>query len=110
MIELSKTFKNRRQQEGGKGLESEILNSQVVLGYNTNALVEAVCLGKPVIALSNESMTWDISDSLENLESLNYQINRTQWLYDMAYTQWTPEEIANGTAWEHLKQGYTHGR
>ena len=49
-----------------------------------------MCLGKPVIALSNESMTWDISDSLENLESLNYQINRTQWLYDMAYTQWTP--------------------
>ena len=109
-IELSKTFKNRRQHEGGKGLETEILNSQVVLGYNTNALVEAVCLGKPVVALSKESMTWDISDTLKNLESLNYQINRTQWLYDMAYTQWTLDEIANGTAWEHLKQGYTHGR
>jgi hypothetical protein len=109
-IELSKTFKNRRQHEGGKGLEAEILNSQVVLGYNTNALVEAVCLGKPVIALSKESMTWDISDTLKNLESLNYQINRTQWLYDMAYTQWTLEEIANGTTWQHLKQGYNNGR
>jgi hypothetical protein len=28
----------------------------------------------------------------------------------MAYTQWTLEEIANGTAWEHLKQGYTNDR
>jgi len=109
-IELSKTFKNRRQHEGGKGLESEIRSSKVVLGYNTNALVEAVCLGKPVIALSKESMTWDISDNLKNLESLNYQINRTQWLHDMAYTQWTLEEIANGKAWEHLKQGYTNER
>ena len=104
-IELSKTFRDRTLFEGGKGLEFDIRNSKVVLGYNTNALVEAVCLGKPVIALSKESMTWDISNRLEDIESLNYDINRTQWLYDMAYTQWTLEEIANGTVWEHLQQG-----
>ena len=26
-----------------------------------------------------------------------------QWLYDLAYTQWSVSEIKNGTMWNHLR-------
>ncbi len=34
------------------------------------------------------------------------QPDRTAWCKKMAYTQWLPEEIENGKAWEALKTVY----
>ena len=28
--------------------------------------------------------------------------DRKQWAYDLAYAQWTPEEMAKGSAWRNL--------
>jgi hypothetical protein len=69
-------------------------------------LVESVCEGIPIIALSNESVAWEVSNKLHNIETLDLNINRSQWLYNTAYMVWTEDEILNGDAWNHLKGVY----
>lgn len=39
-------------------------------------------------------------------EKVSDPINRLQWAYNMAYTQWNKKEIINGDAWDHLKRYY----
>ena len=43
---------------------------------------------------------------LQLLENPPMDIDRTQWLYDMAYISWTMDELQQGVAWEHLKGKY----
>lgn len=107
-VEISKVFKDRTTIEGGKSLEEDFKNCWAVVGYNSNSLVESTLAGIPTFPLSDESVVWDVSnkDKLELLESPNIDIDRTQWLYDSAYMIWTKKEIANGTAWNHLKGVY----
>jgi hypothetical protein len=58
-----------------------------------------------VIAIDRGSMAWDMARHEITLKRITP--NRDQWLYDLAYKQWTLEEIAAGEAWEHLKKRYT---
>ena len=81
-------------------------NAHCVVSYNSNVLVESVCEGIPIIALSNESVAWEVSNKLHNIETLDLNINRSQWLYNTAYMVWTEDEILNGDAWNHLKGVY----
>ena len=49
-------------------------------------------------------MAWPIAHhKLSQIENLNYNIDRTQWCNEVAYTQWTAEEDSNGDSWAHLK-------
>ncbi len=107
-IEISNVFKNRTKIEGGKSLEHDYANAYAVVGYNSNSLVESTLEGIPTFAMSDESVVWDVSNmnKLQLIETPNRNIDRTQWLYDAAYMIWTKEEIANGTAWNHLKGVY----
>jgi hypothetical protein len=56
----------------------------------------------PVITCSEYNFLWPISShSLEDVEN-PIGGDREHLLYDLAYTQWSVEEISNGKAWEHL--------
>ena len=105
-ITLSSTWKDQSIYEGGEGLQKELDNAYAVVGYNSNSLVESTCEGIPTFPLSDESVIWDISNRIENLESPNLEINRTQWLYDAGYMIWNMNELNDGTAWNHLKEVY----
>ena len=105
-IELSTVWKNRTIYEGGESLLEDFKNAHCVVSYNSNVLVESVCEGIPIIALSNESVAWEVSNKLHNIETLDLNINRSQWLYNTAYMVWTEDEILNGDAWNHLKGVY----
>lgn len=104
-ITLSSVWKNRTIFEGGDSLLEDFKNAHAVVGYTSNALVESVCEGIPTFALSNESMAYDVSNNIENLENPEF-FDRTQWLYNCAYCGWTIEEILNQTAISHLKSVY----
>ena len=36
--------------------------------------------------------------------------DRTQWLYNLGYTQWREDEIAEGKCWQHLSMRYEQFR
>lgn len=105
-ITQSTVWKNRNIYEGGKSLEEDLKDAYCVVAYNSNVLVESVCNGIPSIALSDESIAWDVTNRIENIEQLNLNIDRTQWLYDISYMVWSQDEILNGKAWNHLKGVY----
>jgi len=78
----------------------------VTVVMNSNTAVDSLLHGVPVITLAKGSM-------VEGFSGCDYsQVNDpprpdlTEWTKRIAYTQWSPEEIANGDAWDHLKQKY----
>jgi hypothetical protein len=49
-------------------------------------------------------MIWPIAHKdISQIENLNYNIDITQWKYDVAYTQWDRMENKTGESWAHLK-------
>ena len=92
--------------EGGDSLQQDFEGAAVVVAYNSNVLVESVCEGIPSIALDADSQAWSVCNSLSSIETPDLSIDRTQWLYNLAYTTWLKEEILDGTAWNHLKSVY----
>jgi hypothetical protein len=85
-------------------IKDAIKGAKVVVTINSNAGVDAVLAGKPVVALDKGSMVYDIaSHDFSKLLVPNWP-DRTQWCNDIAYAQWKPDEVIAGEAWEHLKQ------
>ena len=61
--------------------------------------------GVPCITVDQGSMAYPISEHrLENIRDPYIASDEevTEWLLKLSYSQWTMEEIVNGTAWEHL--------
>lgn len=76
----------------------------VVIGYSSNALVESVICGIPVISLGHSAtksfMNYNLED-VEQVPSVDDQI-RHRWLCHLSYKQFTHAELLNGTAWNIL--------
>lgn len=68
-----------------------------VVGYNSNALTEAVWAGVPIITLGNHITNPVSRNSIEQINDL-YRDDVSQWLCYLSYSQFTSEEIYNGTA------------
>jgi len=64
-------------------------------------LVESVIEGVPVFACDKGAMSLDVSNDIIDLENPKLY-NREQWAYNLAYTQWTREEMVEGLPWKHL--------
>lgn len=84
-------------------IEKAIKYAKVVVTINSNAGVDSVIAGKPVINMDCGSMVWDIAERDFTRINLPHWPDRTQWCNDIAYAQWHPTELESGEAWEHLK-------
>ena len=76
----------------------------VVVGYSSNALVESIVCGIPVISLGHSAtkslMNYNLKD-IEQIPDMDDQL-RHRWLCHLSYRQFTHEELLNGTAWNLL--------
>jgi len=70
--------------------------------FSSNTAVEAVMEGLSIYVGDIGSMAYPIAN--KDFSKIDNPINldREQWLYDLAYKQWTWEEISRGKFWEHL--------
>jgi hypothetical protein len=94
--------------DGGDGLYEDFRKAWAVVGWNSNTLTESVCEGVPTFSLHPSSMAWECSNkNLKRLDNPEY-FDRSQWLNNLAYCQWTEEEIEKGDPWFHLKKIYKH--
>ena len=73
-----------------------------VVGYSSNALVEAAMHNIPVIALGHSAAKSLYSHQLEDIEKIKpaYLGDKQAWLNHLAYSQFTREELLSGLAWE----------
>lgn len=74
-----------------RSLEEDLSEAQTCVAWNSNALVDASIAGIPAIARGPRSMA-----------RLNAQLPRQQWARNLAYCQWTLDEMREGLPWLHL--------
>jgi len=89
-----------------KSIEEALAGARVCITVNSNAGVDAILAGTPVINLDKGSMVWEMSEHDYKLIDNPPRPDRQQWANNMAYAQWSPEEIENGDVWKHLKRKF----
>lgn len=84
----------------GGTLEDAFARAKWVVTFNSNSAVDAVLAGVPAVSVDRGSMAWAVTgrDPL----SAPDMPPRDQWAYNLAYTQWSPEELRSGEALEHV--------
>jgi hypothetical protein len=79
----------------------------IVVSYTSGTSVEAIIHGVPVVAVDQGNFAWDISSKdIHNIVNpvLAEPADVNQWLNNLAYAQWTVNEIKSGKAWSHIVQ------
>jgi len=105
---ISNNYDGWNKSNGGESLYEDFKKAWVCVTFSSNASTEAVCEGIPVINLDNSSFSWPVSyHTLDILTNTVIECNfdRTQWLHDCAYTQWTLDEINKGMVHKRLLDG-----
>ncbi len=74
----------------------------VVVTFNSNCAVEAVIEGVPAISVDSGSMAWEVTGHSFGEVDTPKMADREQWAADLAYSQWTLDEMRRGEAWAHL--------
>lgn len=93
----------------GQPLHIDLARAATWIAYTSGSSVDAAIAGVPVICLNPGNFAWDVSShSLAGLEK-PWLGDRSQWLANLAYTQWTNEEIASGLCWRHLRGLHSAG-
>jgi len=83
-------------------LYNDLLDDQsvhCVVGHSSNALTEAVWAGVPIITLGKHITNPVSRNSLDKINNL-YRDDVSQWLCYLSYSQFTNEELLDGTARE----------
>lgn len=89
-------------------LEQVLHGAHAIVAYNSNALVDAIILGIPGFSTAPftalPSSTYPLGNtSLDNIENPEYR-DREQWVYNLAYQQFTLNEMRTGEAWRILNE------
>jgi hypothetical protein len=84
-------------------LSENLAGAWASVSLSSGAAIESLISGVPAITLSPDSLAYGITS--HDLESVEKPLlpEREQFLYDLAYAQWSPEEYADGTAWRHIE-------
>jgi len=85
-----------------KSFREDLEDCWAAVAFNSNAIVEAMIEGVPGFSFDEGSMAWEVCNrSLDKMLEPEMP-ERRQWLSDLAYAQWTPQEMREGKAWRHL--------
>ncbi|CAN7243274.1 hypothetical protein LJR016_000886 [Devosia sp. LjRoot16] len=87
---------------------ADVRNAWTCVTYSSGGAVDALLAGVPPICLSPASLAYALcSQSLDDIDA-PLEPDRTQFFCDLAYSQWTPAEMSDGTAWRHLLPAVQH--
>lgn len=84
-----------------RSLNEDIDGAAFVVTFNSNSGVDAIMRGVPTITMDRGAMAWDVTS--HDLDAPLVMPSRAQWASALAWKQWLPEEIADGTAWSAVK-------
>jgi hypothetical protein len=85
-------------------LHEALAGAARVITFNSNTGVDAALAGTPVVAYDRGSMAWAVAS--HDVGAKDITPDRTRWAHELAWCQWTPDEIQSGEAWAHLKARY----
>ncbi|WP_269581960.1 hypothetical protein [Roseibium sp. Sym1] len=86
--------------------------SHVLITNGSNSCFDAMVSGIPSIILGQAVAAPISSHSLEDIEEpkLASESDRLQWFSNLAYCQWTLDELRSGEAWGHLRKLLLNGK
>lgn len=73
-----------------------------VITYNSNTAVESVIDGIPSFSFDVGSMAYEVTSHNLNYLNIPFIFDRQQWGNNLAYCQWSLEEMRQGETWNHL--------
>lgn len=87
-------------------LADELKRCFALVTHSSNAAVDAIRAGVPVIILGPGIARPVASCCIGDVENPCWpsEETRSQWLADLAYCQWTVEEMASGDMWETVRR------
>ena len=86
------------------GTLAEVLDrAAAAVTWNSNSGVDAALAGVPVIACDRGSMAWPIAT--HGLAGVSSRPERSDWLAQLAWSQFSKMELASGMAWDFLRRG-----
>jgi hypothetical protein len=93
-------------------LDETLAQAAVVVTFNSNSGTDALMAGVPTVATDPGSMAWGIAaPSIDAIRIPTPEPDgRTRWAARVAWSQWTPEELAAGLWWHRMKAGIEDGR
>jgi len=75
-----------------------------VVNHNSNPAIESIINGIPAFVTSEQSLAWDVSNhNLSDIENPKMP-DRVQWANDLAYCEWSTEELLNRTLWNRFNR------
>lgn len=87
-------------------LEACLDMAALVITLSSTVGVDSLLAGRPTVAMDPISMAYGVAArTIQEGLDMTEAPDREQWARDLAYAQWTKEEIASGEAWEHLREG-----
>jgi len=96
------SYTNQVVYDTNKNIKDSLKNAWCTVSYTSGSSIDSVLAGVPVITCSEYNFLWPISShSLEDVETPKLG-KRLQTFYDLAWTQWSVNEIQQGKPWEHL--------
>jgi hypothetical protein len=82
-------------------LRQELVGAHALVTHQSNAAVEAVIMGCPVFVDPGNAAALVGQTDLSKIETPVYP-DRKPWLWSLAYSQFSEDELVNGVLWEHL--------
>ena len=87
-------------------IEDALVGSHVLVTHTSNTAVNAIIAGIPAIVTGPCVASVLCSHSLDDLDNPPFPSDeqRMQWLYNLAYCQWSDAEMASGEMWAFFKE------
>lgn len=88
--------------QGDLPLQAAFKDCHAVMTHHSNIAVDAILAGIPTFCESGVASVMSLQD-LSKIDEPWYPEEREQWAADIAWTQFSVEEMATGFPWRHLK-------
>lgn len=83
-----------------RSLSDDLAGAGRVVTFSSTTAVEAVLAGVPVCVEDEGSVAYPMAS--HHVEEPLVTPDRTRWCHDLAWRQWSLEELRDGTAWKHV--------
>ncbi len=81
----------------------DLVNCWATVSYTSGYSVDSLLAGIPTFAMHQGNLTYEVANhSLSQIEAPQ-MLDRTQWLNNLAYAQWSIPEMQQGLPWAHLR-------
>ena len=93
------------QQGTRENLFPTLDSAYATVTFSSGFGIDSVIRGTPTIAMDPGNFAYSLGNNkVSQIEDLVRSNDREQWLYNLAYAQWSRHEIKTGEAWAHIKE------